>query len=157
MASSTARPILDLGALEPERSHVRIDGADYRYRADMDLDLVHLARIERIRQRIAELYTEAERTPAQIADPARAELVADMIREGVQLVMFDPIPGDVLDKLNDVQRLAILDAFTRATSRAASRTSSKARPAKAGAKASTSPRSSRASSGSTPRRRRRSG
>ena len=154
-ASPTAEPVLDLGSLEPERPHVRIDGASYRYRVDMDLNLVQLAKIERARERIGELYAKAEKS--QRANPAQAAEVSRLISEGVGLVMYDPIPAEVLGKLNDVQRLAILDAFTKATLRAASRNISKARGALKALRDSISPPSSPASSGSTRRRARRSG
>jgi len=148
--TTAAKPALDLGSLDPVRAFVRIDGSDYRYRADMDLDLVHLAKIERIRQRLNGLNEEAE------PGPERSQILADAITEGVGLIMLDPIPGEVLGKLNDVQRLAILDAFTRATLRVLSPKLSKARKALLGRR-STSPRSSRASSASTGRRTPRSG
>ena len=148
--SPAPSPILDLGSLDPVRPILRIDGVDYRYR--VDLDLMRLAQIEQVRAKLARMQAEA----GDEADPARAQLLGDCISEGVVLVMFDEIPADVLGKINDVQRLAILDAFTRATLRATSQTASKARAAQQAGR-STSPRSSHASSASTARRTRRSG
>lgn len=151
-----ARPVLDLGSLDPERSKVRIDGVEYRYRADMDLNLVDLARIERVRERVDQLAREAEEHPSPQSDPERAQAVSGLLVEGVRLVMYDPIPDGVMAKLNDVQRLAIIDDFTRATLRAALPRSSKARMELQKA-IRMSLGSSRASSASTRRRASRSG
>jgi hypothetical protein len=153
-ATTTAKPVLDLGSLEPVRSFIRVDGVEYRYRADMDLNLVDLARIERARDEIAGIRSEADGK----ATPEQAERLGELISEGVGLIMFDPIPPEVMAKLNDIQRLGILDAFTRATLRAALQKSSKARAAaRTRAGRSTSPTSSHGSSASTRRRGRRSG
>lgn len=153
---STADPVLDLGSLDPERPKLRIDGTDYRYRVDMDLDLVHLAKIERIRERIAELADTAGTDPGATASTEQAALVSGLLREGVELVLYDELPDEVAGKLNDVQRLAVIDAFTRATLRAASRSASRARGAMRAALRTSRP-SSRSSSASTTRRASRSG
>ena len=152
----SAEPALDLGSLDPERPRLRIDGIDYRYRVDMDLDLVQLARIERVRARISTLAEAATGDPSAEANLEQAEAVSQLLREGVELVLYDALPDEVAAKLNDVQRLAIVDAFTRATLRAASRSASKARRALQELR-QTLPRSSRSSSTSTPRPATRSG
>ena len=122
-----ADPVLDLGSLDPVRPFLRIDGEDYRFRVDMDLNLVHLAKIERIRERIDQLDKVARKSKAQHANPDQAEEVSQALREGVDLVMYDEIPAAVMGKLNDIQRLAIVEGFTSATLRAASLNKSKAR------------------------------
>lgn len=155
MSPTAAKPILDIGSLDPERPFLRIDGQSYRYRVDMDLNLVHLARIERIRERLAEMSSEVEK--GEQSDPQRAIEVGKLLAEGVALIMYDEIPVDVLGKLNDIQRLAIIDAFTRATLRAASQSSSKAREATPEPIPSTWRPSSPASNASTRRRASRSG
>lgn len=154
--SSPAKPLLDLGSLEPKRPTLRIDGADFRYRVDMDLNLVDLARIESVRERVDEMGEEVKASASQKADPARGIRVRELLLEGVGLMMYDPIPDETMAKLNDVQLLAIVDAFTRATLRAALPLSFKARRELLKARP-TSSSSSPASSASTRRRTRRSG
>ena len=115
-ASPPTEPILDLGSLFPDRPFIRVDGEAYHLRHEQDLNLTFLARIEKLRRRIADLQAvpEAEEDPE-----ARAEEQSRVLHEAVALVMYD-LPDEVLGKLNDVQCIAVMDSFARATLRAAS-------------------------------------
>ncbi len=118
------KPVLDLGALDPERPFIAINGQRYRLKVPMDMDLVTMARIATINERL-ERRGKKPPTIKIAAEFSRA------IDTGVRLIMFDPIPDEVMDKLNEVAKLAILDAFPRATTRAGSPPNRKARRAMA--------------------------
>jgi hypothetical protein len=115
MDPATRRPVLDLGSLDPDRPFIRIDGREFAMKVAQDLNLLSLARIEKLQRRVAELQADTELDPE-----VRATEQARVLREGVGQVLHEPLPAEVDAKLNDIQRLAILDAFIRATLRAAS-------------------------------------
>lgn len=127
--SAQPEPVLDLGSLNPERPFIRIDGESYRFRVDMDLDLAHLAKIERARERIGDLYDDAAKAGRTKANPEQAAEVDELLAEAVRLVMYDEIPESALAALAPAQRLAVVDSFTKATSRAASHNNLQARVA----------------------------
>lgn len=118
-----SEPVLDLGSLNPDRPHILIDGQSYRMKVSMDIDLVTLAKITEIDQRLDPQSKKAKPTPKDAAEFSRA------IDEGVRHIMYDPIPDEVMGKLNEVAKLAILNAFPLATARAGSRANRAARRA----------------------------
>lgn len=132
-----SEPVLDLGSLNPERPFIAIDGQSYRMKVAMDMDLVTLAKITAIDQKLAPQARKAKPTLKDAADFSAA------IDEGVRHIMYDPIPDEVMGKLNEVAKLAILDAFPLATPRAGSRPNRAARRAMQ-KRRSTSPASSHA-------------
>lgn len=117
MPSPTTEPRIDLGSLNPVRPFILIDGQRYHFKVDMDLNLVDLSRLTTLEEEIAAI--EVKRNAKRLTREQVAEL-AKRIREGVQLVTYD-LPDAVLDQLNDIQRLAVLEAFQRATIRRVSR------------------------------------
>lgn len=131
------KPVLDLGSLNPTRPYIRIDGVGYRMKVPMDIDLVTLSKLTGIDQRLEPKARKEKPTEKD------AREFSEAIDEGVRLIMFDTIPDEVLDKLNEVSKLAILDAFPLATSRAGSQPNRAARRRAAKAsRRSTSPASS---------------
>ena len=126
MASS---PVLDLGSLDPERPYISIDGSDYRMKVPMDMDLVTLSRLVNIDKRL----DRKKKGPYSVKLAAEFSKALD---EGVKHIMYDPIPADVMGKLNDVAKLAIIDAFPRAITRAGSPPNRKARRARSTSRAS---------------------
>lgn len=135
-----SKPVLDLGSLNPERPFIRIDGSPYRMKVPMDIDLVTLSRLTGIDQRLAPKARKAKPTEKD------ARELSEAIDEGVGLIMYDKIPGEVLGKLNEIAKLAILDAFPLASARAGSQPNRAARrrAARAKPRRSTSAASSRA-------------
>lgn len=131
-----SKPVLDLGSLDPERPYITIDGESYRMKVAMDVDLRILSRITTLDQKLEPKADD----PAPSEETARE--FSEAIDEGVGLIMYDEIPPEIMGKLNEIAKLAILEAFPLATRRAGSRGNRAARRAKGKRRSSTSRSSS---------------
>jgi cation transport regulator ChaB len=92
---------------EPERTYINIDGTDYGCRTANEIELKDLAMIQRMQKRQA----------AGLDGDNEADLdaLSDMLIQMTRLVLFDA-PEEVLVKLKDMHRMAIVEAFTQAVS-----------------------------------------
>jgi hypothetical protein len=103
---TTKRHILDLSTLV-ERPTVRIDGVEYTMSVPEDLGLRDLTTVERLRNRVNKVMAKEDVTDADVETVARA--LETMVR-----IILPELPGEVLARLSDVKRLAIVNAFRQA-------------------------------------------
>lgn len=104
------KPLLDLSTIEPERPFVRIDGIDYPMALPEDLDLIQIAKLERLElDRLA--LVERANEPDYIEE--RAEAMHIMLEQLIPVIL-PTLPGDVLVSLRDPLKMQIMSAFTKA-------------------------------------------
>lgn len=114
-AAPASKPLLELSTLDPAtRSHILIDGARYDLLAPADFGLVALNRLDRMVDEVNAMMARAKTDAALSDDEAShlTEILKTVVGEVVRA------PSDVMARLTDVQRLAILQAFTPASSMA---------------------------------------
>jgi hypothetical protein len=143
MSMANDAPLLDLATLV-DPVHVRIDGALYELHRPDRLSIAQLAEVERLRPQIAQLEQFRGGTVGTLSDEDLATAAVAIARV-CEIVLA--APADVQARLSDVQRVAILQAFTELSSRPARRAAGATRRT-AGARSTTgatSPRGSRAS------------
>ena len=103
MAATSTAPILDL-TTEHERQNIRVDGVPYRIKDPNDLTLSEFSTIEHLAPRVAELLATKTRSKAQ--DTALSSLLGTLC--GIALVA----PPEVCDRMGDLNRLYVFQAFT---------------------------------------------
>lgn len=152
-------PLLDFTTLEPERPKIAIDGKLYELALLSDFGLLAQSRLARLMREAAAIQQAVEDRPAEPStgndeiDAALAGLEAVPEDEAERVMrLLDEIvatvlraPDDVREKLSEVQKRQLIEAFT-ATVTAAAPTTPKSRPSR-----STSARSSRSSARPTAR------
>src|SRR5688500_16166781 len=99
-----AHSVLDLSTLV-DPTHAQIDGAFYVLRHPESLSLFQLKRVETYMPRIGALLQQDHNTAEEEAEVAR---LLDVVCRDVL-----DAPPEVHARLSDVQRLAIVDAFTK--------------------------------------------
>lgn len=99
---TTATPVLDLST-ERERLSVRIDGVPYALRGRHDLTIREYRVITRVGSQLDELETKDEMTEAEAA--SYAALLGQMCDVALEA------PSDVMAKLDDIQRRAVVRSF----------------------------------------------
>lgn len=113
--TATAKPLLELSTLDPtERPFVAIDGIHYHLLGSADFGLIGLNRLDRMVDQVNAMMAR-DRSAESLTDDEALELT-EILKTTVGEVLR--APSDVLNKLTDVQRLAILQAFTPASSMA---------------------------------------
>ena len=131
------RQLLDLSTLVPDRPFIRIDGKAFDLRVPEDFGLVGQAKVGRIMDRLGPLSARIADAPESISEDD-VEEASRLLSEACALLV--DAPAEVLDRLNDQQRLAVVSAFTQA-----SETMKRPTPAPNRASRRTGARSSRAS------------
>lgn len=142
MADSTKRYVLDLSTVEPERPLIRIDGQSYELAVLSDFGLLQRARLQRLQRQLQELAND--QATSDDVDEASVQALLDVLDLIVAMVA-PGLPDEVRNRLNEGQKVAIVQAFSRAAGMAAP--TNPAPPPKR--QKSTGERSSRVSSGST--------
>lgn len=104
----TTKPILDLSTLEPERPTVLIDGQAYELAVPGDFGLAEQARLARLQKRVGALTGGEEVPPDEDIATLQAALT-----ELVAMLLPD-LPADVLGRLRDHHKLAIIRSFSTA-------------------------------------------
>ena len=103
--------VLDLSTVEPARPLIRVDGAVYELAVWGDFGLAQRTRLRQLQRRMLELTTALSADDAR-EDDARA--LVDTLDRIVAMVVRD-LPSDVIARLDEEQKAAIVQAFTRAT------------------------------------------
>ena len=105
MATGDKTPVLDLSTIAPIRPVVRIDGDDYEVALSSDFGLVDNHRLEELRKPMA-AYASGDSE-----DQETVEAMAAALKEFTGMVLRGSEP-ELLDKLTEGQRLAIIQVFT---------------------------------------------
>lgn len=98
-----SKPLLTLSTLV-ERPVVEIDGAAYEMIVPDDVSLLELARMQRMQAKVQAISAKVESTEADVA------AMAEQLEQLVAMILPE-LPGDVLARLSDVKRMAIISAF----------------------------------------------
>lgn len=141
-APRAARPLLDLSTLDPvDRPFILIDAVRYEYNVPADFGIQALNRLDQMVAAVNAMQPRPDASGTLSEEDATALSAA--LLTVVQHVLR--APAEVIEKLTDVQRLAIVAAFTPASPAGpAKRQTPRTRPPRTGA---TSSRASRASTG----------
>lgn len=132
--------VLDLSTVEPARPLIRIDGQTYELALVSDFGLVQRARLQRLQKQVQDLARDqADRDDVSEDD---AQALIDALDRVVQLVVRE-MPADLLKRLDEGQKVAIVEAFSKATGMKSPGTAPAPSPKSTGA------RLSRGSKGST--------
>lgn len=112
--SATAQPLLTLETLEPERPFITIDGVPYELAVLGDFGLVEQARLGRLMTQATTIEAGSGAITGEDEDAARdRELLTrravDLLDEAVRMIVR--APRAVLDKLDERQRIQVLQAF----------------------------------------------
>ena len=106
-------PLLTLETLEPQRPFLTIDGTAYDLAVLADFGLVEQARLARLMAEAASIDTANTAAGADAPLTREQEVLADraiaLLNEAVAMVLR--APADVLAKLSQPQKIAILNAF----------------------------------------------
>jgi hypothetical protein len=107
--------LINLDTLAPDRPTVRIDGQSYQLKRAEDFGLQDWAEFQLLQSKAGylEAIATGQENPEDVAD------LSKMLRTMVRMVVLDA-PDEVLERLNDAQRLALLQAFVGATKAPAS-------------------------------------
>jgi hypothetical protein len=139
-AEAAAKPLLDLSTLDPlERPFILIDGERYDLMVPGDFGLIALNKLDQMSAKVTEM--QARQKGEVLSDEDAAELTAVL---GTVVGQILRAPAEVIEKLSDIQRLAVLGSFMPASSEAAP-----AKPRNPRARRRTGESSSRASRAST--------
>lgn len=106
-----SEPLLDLTTAF-ERDVVRIDGQAFEMLNPGELSIMQLHRIEKIGQRMREI------TQSEVEEEQKADALGRLSREACGLIFAD-CPAEVLDRLSDVQRIRVMQAFASSSRPAA--------------------------------------
>lgn len=131
-------PVLDLSTIV-DPIHVRIDDVLYTLRRPEALSLEHLVQFDALRAAFADL----QQTPPATLAPNQLAVLNDVIVHMVSIVLEAPV--EVLARLSDAQRLAVVQAFTQLPASHRSKPGARRRASRS----PTGATSSRASRGST--------
>lgn len=107
-----AAPLLSLST--PNRPFLTIDGQPYELAVPDDFGLVEVNRLQGILARLNAIRPRAD----ELSEAEVASLV-EILRVGAALTLR--APAEVLERLTDRQRLAIIDAFATASTNRATR------------------------------------
>lgn len=106
------KPLLELSTLDPvDRPYVAIDGARYDLMAPSDFGLIGLNRLDRMVDRINAMQGR-QKSSDPLTDEEAAELTGILATTVGEVLRA---PAEVRERLTDIQRLAILQAFTPAS------------------------------------------
>lgn len=106
-------PLLDLTTLAPDRESIFIDGQPYELIAPREASLRENAIIDRCRRALNLVSEQVDKTLTPEKRKQADKVITAALATAVRVLVPDA-PDDVLAKLNDNQRLAIVQAFTRA-------------------------------------------
>jgi hypothetical protein len=110
--AAASKPLLDLSTLDPEeRAYILIDGVRYDLLAPADFGLLGLNRLDRMVDQVNAMM-DRNKGGETLSDEETIELTL-ILKTVVGEVLR--APTDVLEKLTDIKRLAILQAFTPAS------------------------------------------
>jgi hypothetical protein len=105
---TVAGPLLELTTVDPTtRPFVEIDGERYDLAVSADFGILDYARLDALVDRLNALRDSAT---ADTLTPDQVDALAGVLRDGAAMVLR--APADVLDRLNDTQRFAVVQAFT---------------------------------------------
>ena len=105
---TTNGALLDLSTLV-ERPWLTIDGKRYDMRVPSDFGLIHIAQFLREKEEIDDLMATQADQPA--TDERTVGRVVDLLTSACERIVV--APPEVLARLTDFQKLAVVDAFTR--------------------------------------------
>lgn len=135
MTTDERNPLLELSTLAPERPFIVIDDRKYEFNVPEDFGILEIAAMAREETELRSLEAIDD---AEAQSPVVVNRIVELLDTGVRRALREP--GEIVDKLRDHQKLAIVDAFTRSvrtTTTAPNRASRRTR--------STTPSSSRRS------------
>ena len=101
-------PVLSLSTLAPDRPIIEIDDTHYEIAVTGDLGLVESHKLDALQPSML-AFSEIKGPPSQDA----LEEVADTLKSFVALIVLE-CDESVIDKLNDGQRMAIVNVVTNA-------------------------------------------
>jgi len=107
----TPEPLLDLSTLAPTRPAIRIDGVEYELSVIADFGAVGLYRLESLALAAEKINTTKRK---DYTEQTAIDLSVNLSSQ-VKLIVLE-LPDDVLDKLSDSQKGAILTVFSQAVS-----------------------------------------
>lgn len=107
MANIIAKISLD-NVEDPTRNVVEIGDTAYALKNIPDFDLKEYGRLLRLTEFVGS--TNMENMTAEVA-----EQLDKALDECLELLFYDKLPRELLDRLRDVQKMAILQAFTDAS------------------------------------------
>jgi hypothetical protein len=114
------QPALTIDEFEPDRPCVRIFGVLYPMLHPMDLSLRDEARFSKLQRDFNRVRAEEALRAEQLGeeyeeDPGQADFLSQSLGEITQIILIG-LPDEVLARISDRRRLAILEAFGQARS-----------------------------------------
>ena len=98
-----------------ERDGFQLFGTIYYFVGPQDLGGQGMADVLRLQERVPQIQDELERADEEADKLRLSEELVRSLCQATQLIFFDEIPDDELDKLSIAQHQHIHDSFTKAS------------------------------------------